>query len=97
MQSVETFVGGARPALPFGGHATSGIQGKVFKMRDEIDGRMWVAHHESFSQWVDGAAAALRNGLHRLAGWDGSVHQLLALVAAFALTALDLGFAGGAA
>ncbi|MBV9884216.1 MAG: hypothetical protein JO276_14495 [Sphingomonadaceae bacterium] len=61
-------------------------------MRDEIDGRMWVAHHDAFSAWVVQAAAAVRTGLHRLAGWDGSAHQLIALAAAFALTALNLSF-----
>jgi hypothetical protein len=66
-------------------------------MRDEIDGRMWVAHHDRFSQWVGDAAGAVRAGLYRLAGWDGSVHQLLALAAAFALTALNLGFTSSAA
>ena len=66
-------------------------------MRDDIDGRMWVAHHDSYSQWVADAAAAIRGGLDRLAGWDGSVHQLLALAAAFALTALNLGFTSSAA
>ena len=66
-------------------------------MRDEIDGRMWVAHHDQFSQWVGDAAAAIRGGLYRLAGWDGSLHQLLALAAAFALTALNLGFTSSAA
>jgi hypothetical protein len=73
------------------------IQRKGFKMRDEIDGRMWVAHHDQFSEWVGTAAAAVRAGLHRLGGWDGSVHQLLALAAAFALTALNLGFTSSAA
>jgi hypothetical protein len=66
-------------------------------MRDEIDGRMWVAHHVQFSHWVGDAAAAIRAGLYRLAGWDGSAHQLLALVAAFALTALNLSFTSSAA
>jgi len=66
-------------------------------MRDEIDGRMWVAHHDQYSRFVAGAASAVRAGLYRLAGWDGSVHQLLALMAAFALTALNFGFAGSAA
>jgi hypothetical protein len=66
-------------------------------MRDEIDGRMWVAHHDQFSQWVGSAAATIRAGLSRLAGWDGSVHQLLALVAAFALTDLSLTFTSSAA
>src|SRR4051812_18626929 len=68
-----------------------------FEMRDEIDGRMWVAHHDQFSQWVGGAGAAVRAGLYRFAGWDGSAHQLLALVAAFALTALNLGVTSSAA
>ena len=66
-------------------------------MRDEIDGRIWVAHHEDFSAWVASAAARIRAGLYRLSGWDGSVHQLLALAAAFALTALNLSFTSSAA
>ena len=66
-------------------------------MRDEIDGRMWVAHHDAFSQWVGTAAATIRAGLYRLAGWDGSAHQLLALAAAFALTGLSLTFTSSAA
>jgi len=59
-----------------------------FEMRDELDGRMWVDHHDQFGEWVDSALAVLRSGLGRLAAWDGSTHQLLALVAAFAVTAL---------
>ena len=57
-------------------------------MRDELDGRMWVDHHEDFSHWVDGAIGAVRSGLARLAHWDGTTHQLFALVAAFAITGL---------
>lgn len=66
-------------------------------MRDELDGRMWVDHHEAYSDWVDSAIAAVRAGFGRFAGWDGSTHQLLALVAAFALTALNISFASNAA
>jgi hypothetical protein len=66
-------------------------------MRDELDSRMWVAHHDQYSAWVGNAAATIRSGLYRLAGWDGSVHQLLALAAAFALTGLNLTFASSAA
>ena len=66
-------------------------------MRDELDGRMWIDHHEQFGQWVGDAAATIRAGLYRLAGWDGSAHQLLALVAAFALTGLSLTFTSSAA
>jgi hypothetical protein len=61
---------------------------RIFDMRDELDGRMWVAHHDQFGEWVDSAIATVKTGLSRLAGWDGSTHQLLALVAAFAVTAL---------
>jgi hypothetical protein len=57
-------------------------------MRDESDGRMWVAHHDQFGKWVDSAVSALRSGLDRLAGWDGSTHQLFAIIAAFAITAI---------
>lgn len=66
-------------------------------MRDEMDGRMWVAHHDQYSRLVGNAVAAVRAGFYRLAGWDGSAHQLLALAAAFALTALNLGFTSSAA
>jgi hypothetical protein len=83
--------------MSFPPHANSGIQGKDFEMRDELDGRMWVAHHDQFNQWVGSAGATIRAGFYRLAGWDGSVHQLLALAAAFALTALNLGFTSSAA
>ena len=58
-------------------------------MRDELDGRMWVAHHDQYSAWIGTAAATIRAGLYRIAGWDGSAHQLLAL-AARPLHAYDL-------
>lgn len=57
-------------------------------MRDEMDARMWVEHHDQFAEMVDGAIAALRNGLARIGGWDGTTQQLLSLVAAFLVTAL---------
>jgi hypothetical protein len=57
-------------------------------MRDEIDGRMWVAHHDQFALSVDEALAKLRSGLARFAAWDGTTAQLLALVVAFAVTGL---------
>lgn len=58
-------------------------------MRDELDARMWVAHHDQFSLSVDRALAKLRAGLSRLASWDGTSPQLLAMVAALAITALS--------
>lgn len=57
-------------------------------MRDELDARIWEAHHEAFSAGIDRALAALGRGLVRLGQWDGTTHQLLALAAAFLITAL---------
>ena len=57
-------------------------------MRDEMDGRLWVDHHEGLSEAIDRTMAALRAGIARLALWDGSSHQLMALAAAFLITAL---------
>lgn len=65
-------------------------------MRDELDGRMWVAHHENYGALVAAALATLRAGIRRLGGWDGSAAQLLAIVAAFALTDLSLAFTSSA-
>ena len=57
-------------------------------MRDEMDGRLWVDHHEALADGVDRALGGLRSAVSRFAGWDGTTHQLLALVASFAITAL---------
>jgi hypothetical protein len=58
-------------------------------MRDEIDSRFWLEHHEAFSREAGAALASLRGWL---AGRDGSgpTSQLLALVAAFAVAAITL-------
>ena len=66
-------------------------------MRDELDSRMWLAHHDDFNHWVDDAASAIRSALARFATWEGTTHQLLALVAAFAVTGLSIGSTSGAA
>jgi hypothetical protein len=97
MPIVQTFVGETSRRLPFPPHANHGKPEKGFEMRDEMDGRMWVAHHEAFNRSVGSAAAAIRAGLYRIAGWDGSLYQLLALAAAFALTGLNLSFTSSAA
>jgi hypothetical protein len=60
-------------------------------MLDEMGGRLWVAHHNEFSLWVGQVFARLRQGVARFANWDGTTHQLLAIIAAFAIT--SLGFA----
>ena len=57
-------------------------------MRDELDSRMWVENHDQFTLLVDDAVAAVRAGLARLGQWDGTSHQLLALVISFAVTGL---------
>jgi hypothetical protein len=66
-------------------------------MRDELDSRMWLAHHEDFSRSIDNAVMAVRSALARFADWDGTTHQLLALIAAFAVTGLSIGSTTGAA
>lgn len=57
-------------------------------MRDEIDARFWNDHHESFAQGVERLFAGLKSGASRFAGWDGSSHQLAALLLALAITGL---------
>lgn len=57
-------------------------------MRDQIDAQIWIDHHDAFGAGVDRLIAAIRSGLHRLAAWDGTSHQLAALLLAFAITAL---------
>jgi hypothetical protein len=54
----------------------------------EMDLRLWVDHHEAFSDDIDRGFAALRSAFHRFAAWDGTTHQLIALVLSFAITAL---------
>ena len=58
-------------------------------MRDEIDGRIWTAHHEEFSASVDAAIAELGAKVRRLLALrNGVANQLLSFAAAFTITAL---------
>ncbi len=57
-------------------------------MRDEMFGRLWVAHHDELSLSIDRGVARVRKALSRLAAWDGTTPQLLAIVAAFLVTSL---------
>lgn len=57
-------------------------------MRDEMDGRLWVAHHDELSLLIDRGVARVRHGLARFASWDGTTPQLFAIVAAFLITSL---------
>ena len=59
-------------------------------MRDEMDARLWVAHHDELSLSIDRGLTRLRNGLARLANWDGTVPQLLAMAAASLITSVGL-------
>jgi hypothetical protein len=56
-----------------------------------MGGRLWVAHHNEFSLWVGRVFARLRRSFERLASWDGTTPQLLAIIAALLVT--SLGFA----
>lgn len=57
-------------------------------MRDEMDDRIWVANHHEFANDVDALLSRLRAFFLRVPAWDGTSAQLLALVAAFLITAL---------
>ena len=58
-------------------------------MRDEFDARLWVDHHEALAEGIDRALTSLRSAASRLAAWDGSSHQLAALLLAFVITGLS--------
>ena len=66
-------------------------------MRDDFLTADWANNHASFSDGIDRGLAAIRAGLGRFADWDGTTHQLLALIAAFAVTGLSIGSTSGAA
>ena len=58
-------------------------------MRDEIDGRIWAAHHEEFSASIDAAIAELGAKARRLLSLrNEAANQLFAFAAAFGITAL---------
>lgn len=57
-------------------------------MRDDFLTADWADHHDDFSRGAGRALSALRAGIERFWQWDGTTHQLLALVASFVITAL---------
>ena len=57
-------------------------------MLDQMSGRLWAAHHNEFSLSAGRGFARLRKGLERLASWDGTTPQLLAILTAFLVTGL---------
>ena len=58
-------------------------------MRDEIDARIWNDNHEALSATIDRGLAAIGRVAQRFSQWDGTTHQLFALVAAFLITGLS--------
>ncbi|HTU10319.1 MAG TPA: hypothetical protein VMG08_05405 [Allosphingosinicella sp.] len=59
-------------------------------MKDEMFGRMWVAHHDELSLSIGRGLSRLRHGLAKLATWDGTTPHLAAIVGAFLVTSLGL-------
>ena len=58
-------------------------------MRDELDGRLWVTHHDQFTQWVGDTLSALGSALRgRLAEFSDEARPLLMMVAAVGMTLL---------
>ena len=57
-------------------------------MRDEMFGRLWVAHHDELSLSIDRGVTRVKDSLSRFAAWDGTTPQLFAIVAAFLVTSL---------
>jgi hypothetical protein len=59
-------------------------------MRDEMDARLWEAHHEAFADGIDELIARLRGGFARIMSWDGSMSHLTALLLSLVLTTVSL-------
>jgi len=57
-------------------------------MRDDFLTAEWADNHGMLSDGIDRGLASLRAGIGKFWEWDGSTHQLLALVVSFAITAL---------
>ena len=57
-------------------------------MRDDFLTADWANHHSALSDGIDRGLAALRAGIGKFWEWDGTTHQLVALVVSFAITAL---------
>lgn len=53
-----------------------------------MDDRQWAANYNELGLLMGRGAARVRNGLSRLAAWDGTTPQLFAIVAAFLVTSL---------
>lgn len=58
-------------------------------MRDEMDARLWEAHHEAFADGIDELLARLRGGFARVMSWDGSLSHMAALLLSLVLTTVS--------
>jgi hypothetical protein len=60
-------------------------------MRDRMDAESWNAHHDQFSQWLDGGLAGAGAALRRTGRAAQVPVQFAAAVAAVSLAGLSLG------
>lgn len=61
-------------------------------MRDELDARYWVDHHDQFSEWLEGRIAAAGAAARRAVRVRRHAFgQLLSLVAAVGITLASFG------
>ena len=61
-------------------------------MRDQMDAEIWNAHHDQFSEWLDGRVAAAGAALRRTASIGRHVPgQLVAGLFALSLTLATFG------
>ena len=58
-------------------------------MVDQFLDRLWADDRARFADGVDDFSARLGNVFARFSNWDGTTHQLIALVAAFLITSLN--------
>lgn len=58
-------------------------------MVDQFLDRIWDGDRDRYADGVDDVAAGLRTLFDRFAAWDGTTHQLLALIVSFAITAIS--------
>jgi hypothetical protein len=60
-------------------------------MRDEMDARLWTAHHDQFSAAISDGARVLTRRLGKIEPGHRFAGQLLAVVLATSLTLITLG------
>ncbi|HEY0012077.1 MAG TPA: hypothetical protein VGB79_04405 [Allosphingosinicella sp.] len=60
-------------------------------MRDRMEAELWNAHHDQFSQWLDGRVSRAGSALRRGGSAVRVPAQFAAAVAAVSLAGLTLG------